>query len=81
MIKTHGFQPQYVVSELNERHFWCMFHASLLNSCREKYRAMGTFTSVYYKSKKGRNIEKEVQEEEQKQLDNGYVELDQPMIE
>ena len=81
MIKTHGFQPQYVVSELNERDLCRMFDASLYNSCREKYRVVGTFTSVYYKSKKGRKTEKEVQEEEQKQLDNGYVELDQPMIE
>lgn len=81
LIENHGFQPQYAVSELNERDFWRMFDASLYNSCREKYRAVGTFMSVYYKSKKGRKTEKEVQEEEQKQLDNGYVELDQPVME
>ena len=58
-----------------------MFDGSLYNSCREKYRALGTFMSVYYKNKKGRNTEKEVREEEQKQLDNAYAELDQPVME
>jgi delta24-sterol reductase len=81
LIENHGFQPQYAVSELNERDFWCMFDGSLYNSCREKYRAVGTFMSVYYKSKKGRKTEKEVREEEQKQLDNAYAELDQPVME
>lgn len=81
LIENHGFQPQYVVSELNERDFWRMFDGSLYNRCREKYRAVGTFMSVYYKSKKGRKNEKEVQEDEQKQLDNVYVELDQPVME
>lgn len=81
LIENHGFQPQYAVSELSEREFWRMFDGSLYNSCREKYRAVGTFMSVYYKSKKGRKTEKEVREEEQKQLDNVYVELDQPVME
>lgn len=81
LIENHGFQPQYAVSELNERDFWRMFDGSLYNSCREKYRAVGTFMSVYYKSKKGRKTEKEVREEEQKQLDNAYAELDQPVME
>jgi len=81
LIENHGFQPQYAVSELSERDFWRMFDGSLYNSCREKYRAVGTFMSVYYKSKKGRKTEKEVREEEQKQLDNAYAELDQPVME
>ena len=81
MIENHGFQPHNVISELNERQVRCMIDVSLCNSCIEKYRAMGTFMSGYYKSKKGRKTENEVQEKEQKQLENGYVELDQPVME
>lgn len=65
LIENHGFQPQYAVSELNEKNFWRMFDAGLYEHCRRKYGAVGTFMSVYYKSKKGRKTEKEVQEAEQ----------------
>ena len=58
-----------------------MIDVSLCNNCRENNRAMGTFMSGYYKSKEGRKTENKVQEEEQKQLDNGYAELDQPEME
>uniref|UniRef100_A0A803LSH8 Delta(24)-sterol reductase n=1 Tax=Chenopodium quinoa TaxID=63459 RepID=A0A803LSH8_CHEQI len=69
LIENHGFQPQYTVSELNEKDFWRMFDASLYEKARRKYGAIGTFTSVYYKSKKGRKSEKEVAEAEKEQAE------------
>eukprot|EP00897_Mesotaenium_endlicherianum_P009031 jgi/Mesen1/8156/ME000438S07260 len=66
MIQNHSFQPQYAVSELSERDFWRMFDRELYFKCREKYGAVGTFMSVYYKSKKGKKTEQEVRDEEQK---------------
>ncbi|XP_027088891.1 delta(24)-sterol reductase [Coffea arabica] len=74
LIENHGFQPQYAVSELTEKNFWRMFDADLYEECRRKYRAVGTFMSVYYKSKKGRKTEKEVQEAEQAILETPYAE-------
>ena len=79
LIENHSFQPQYAVSELNEKDFWRMFDAGLYEHVREKYGAVGTFMSVYYKSKKGRKTEKEVQEAEQAHLETAYAEVDQPM--
>lgn len=76
LIENHGFQPQYAVSELNEKNFWRMFDAGLYEHCRRKYGAVGTFMSVYYKSKKGRKTEKEVQEAEQAHLETAYAEED-----
>ncbi|KAI5671036.1 hypothetical protein M9H77_11400 [Catharanthus roseus] len=78
LIENHGFQPQYAVSELTEKNFWRMFDAELYEQCRRKYKAVGTFMSVYYKSKKGRKTEKEVQEAEQAILETPYAEVDQP---
>ncbi|KAJ6312107.1 hypothetical protein OIU77_013790 [Salix suchowensis] len=74
LIENHGFQPQYAVSELNEKKFWRMFDADLYEHSRKKYGAVGTFMSVYYKSKKGRKTEKEVQEAEQAHLETAYAE-------
>ncbi|KAF5749890.1 putative Cell elongation protein diminuto [Tripterygium wilfordii] len=79
LIENHGFQPQYAVSELSEKAFWRMFDADLYEKCRRSYGAVGTFMSVYYKSKKGRKTEKEVQEAEQAHLEPAYAEVDQPM--
>lgn len=76
LIANHGFQPQYAVSELNEKNFWRMFDAGLYEHARRKYGAVGTFMSVYYKSKKGRKTEKEVQEAEQAQLEAPEAETD-----
>ncbi|KAE8699063.1 Delta(24)-sterol reductase [Hibiscus syriacus] len=76
MIENHSFQPQYAVSELNEKDFWKMFNADLYEHVRKKYGAVGTFMSVYYKCKKGRKTEKEVQEAEQAHLETGYAEAD-----
>ncbi|KAI3889696.1 hypothetical protein MKX03_007718 [Papaver bracteatum] len=76
MIENHGFQPQYAVSELNEKDFWRMFDASLYEDCRKKYGAVGTFMSVYYKCKKGKKTEKEVQEAEQAHLETADAEQD-----
>lgn len=73
LIENHGFQALYAVTELNERDFWRMFDATLYSQCREKYKAIGTFMGVYYKSKKGRKTEKEVQEEENKLHDKAYT--------
>ena len=73
MIKNHSFQPQYAVSELSEKNFWRMFDAGLYEQCRRKYNAIGTFMSVYYKSKKGRKTEKEVQEAEQAIAETAYA--------
>ncbi|KAI7732886.1 hypothetical protein M8C21_015364 [Ambrosia artemisiifolia] len=78
LIENHGFQPQYAVSELDEKKFWRMFDAGLYEKCRNKYGAVGTFMSVYYKSKKGRKTEKEVQEAEKAQVETPYAEADQP---
>ncbi|GAB2234168.1 hypothetical protein Droror1_Dr00003406 [Drosera rotundifolia] len=76
LIENHGFQPQYAVSELSEKNFWRMFDASLYEKCRRKYGAVGTFMSVYYKSKKGKKTEKEVQEAEREvaELETPYAE-------
>ncbi|XP_057430878.1 delta(24)-sterol reductase-like [Lotus japonicus] len=79
LIENHGFQAQYAVSEMSEKSFWRMFDAGLYEHCRRKYRAVGTFMSVYYKSKKGRKTEKEVQEAEQAHLETAYAEVDQPL--
>ncbi|CDY42517.1 BnaC06g03410D [Brassica napus] len=76
LIEKHGYQPQYAVSELDERSFWRMFDVDLYEHCRRKYRAIGTFMSIYYKSKKGRKTEKEVREAEQAHLEAAYAEGD-----
>ncbi|EHA8589221.1 delta(24)-sterol reductase [Cocos nucifera] len=74
LIHNHGFQPQYAVSELTEKNFWRMFDGAHYEHCRRKYRAIGTFMSVYYKSKKGKKTEKEVQEAEAAILEPAYAE-------
>lgn len=74
LIQNHGFQPQYAVSELTEKNFWRMFDGELYDNCRHKYGAVGTFMSVYYKSKKGKKTEKEVQEAEQAIAEQAYAE-------
>ncbi|KAL7001512.1 Delta(24)-sterol [Sarracenia purpurea var. burkii] len=79
LIENHSFQPQYTVTELSEKDFWKMFDAGLYENCRRKYGAVGTFMSVYYKSKKGRKTEKEVQEAEQAHLETACAEVDQPL--
>ncbi|CAL8098207.1 unnamed protein product [Prunus armeniaca] len=79
LIENHGFQPQYAVSELDEKNFWRMFDAGHYEYCRRKYGAVGTFMSVYYKSKKGRKTEKEVQEAEQAILETPSAEVDEPL--
>ncbi|KAJ6822604.1 delta(24)-sterol reductase-like [Iris pallida] len=60
LIRNHGFQPQYSVSELTETNFWRMFDAAHYEHCRKKYGAVGTFMDVYYKCKKGKKTEEEV---------------------
>ncbi|KAL3702197.1 hypothetical protein R1sor_020219 [Riccia sorocarpa] len=79
LIDNNSFQALYAVSELNEQDFWRMFDATLYNKCRVKYKAIGTFMSVYYKSKKGKKTEKEVREEESKSLEDAYVDVEGPM--
>ncbi|KAK8921404.1 Delta(24)-sterol reductase [Platanthera zijinensis] len=74
LIDNHGFQPQYAVSELTEKNFWRMFDGGLYEQCRRKYGAVGTFMSVYYKSKKGRKTEKDVQEAEAAILEPAHAE-------
>jgi delta24-sterol reductase len=73
------FSAGYPVSELNEKNLWRMFDVRLYEHCRRKYGAVGTFMSVYYKSKKGRKMEKEVQEAEQAHLETAYAEVDKPV--
>ncbi|CAD6248873.1 unnamed protein product [Miscanthus lutarioriparius] len=54
LIRNHGYQAQYAVSELSEKDFWRMFDPSPYEHCRRKYGAVGTFMSAaHYKSKKG----------------------------
>ncbi|KAI3787323.1 hypothetical protein L1987_41714 [Smallanthus sonchifolius] len=76
LIENHGFETLYAVSELSEKDFWRMFDGELYEKCRRKYGAVGNFMAVYYKSKKGRKTEKEVQEAENVQLE--APQLDQP---
>eukprot|EP00245_Coleochaete_scutata_P004582 TRINITY_DN17301_c0_g1_i1.p1 TRINITY_DN17301_c0_g1~~TRINITY_DN17301_c0_g1_i1.p1 ORF type:complete len:580 (-),score=128.42 TRINITY_DN17301_c0_g1_i1:523-2220(-) len=66
LIDSNSFQALYAVTELNESDFWRMFDRSLYEKCRAKYSAIGTFMSVYYKSKKGKKTEQEVLREEQR---------------
>lgn len=73
LIQNHGFQPQYSVSELSEHNFWRMFDRSLYDQCRKKYKALGTFMDVYYKSKKGKKTEREVLEAEAAIADTAYA--------
>lgn len=70
LIENHGFETQYAVSELSEKDFWRMFDGELYEKCRRKYGGVGNFMSVYYKSKKGRKTEKEVQEAESVQVES-----------
>ncbi|XP_042434683.1 delta(24)-sterol reductase-like [Zingiber officinale] len=74
LIQNHGFQPQYSVSELTEKNFWRMFDGSHYEHCRQKYGAVGTFMGVYYKCKKGKKTEKEVQDAESEILEPAYAE-------
>ncbi|KAI5073424.1 hypothetical protein GOP47_0011437 [Adiantum capillus-veneris] len=69
LIENNGYQALYTVTELCEADFWRMFDGTLYSECRRKYKALGTFMSVYYKSKKGSKTEKDVQEEELKVID------------
>lgn len=78
LLENHGFQALYAVSELNEKDFWKMYDAGLYEECRKKYGAVGTFMTVYYKTKKGRKSEKEVREAEQAHLETTYAEMEQP---
>lgn len=78
LIENHGFQAQYAVTELTEKNFWRMFDNGLYEKCRRKYKAVGTFMNVYYKSKKGRKTEKEVQEAEQEKSEEETPEVDEP---
>ncbi|XP_008797923.2 delta(24)-sterol reductase-like [Phoenix dactylifera] len=73
LIRNHGFQPQYSVSELTEQNFWRMFDRSLYDQCRKKYKALGTFMDVYYKSKKGKKTEREVLEAEAAIAETAYA--------
>ncbi|XP_038973898.1 delta(24)-sterol reductase-like [Phoenix dactylifera] len=77
LIQNHGFQPQYSVSELTERNFWRMFDRSLYEQCRKKYKAVGTFMDVYYKSKKGKKTEREVLEAEAAITETAYAVAEQ----
>ncbi|KAG0535620.1 hypothetical protein BDA96_04G381200 [Sorghum bicolor] len=52
LIRNHGYQAQYAVSELSEKDFWRMFDPSHYEHCRRKYGAVGSFMSAHYKSKK-----------------------------
>lgn len=74
LIQQHGFQAPYAVSELTEKNFWRMFDCRLYEDCRQKYGAVGTFMSVYYKSKKGKKSKKEVREAEAAALEPAYAE-------
>ncbi|XP_010541850.1 PREDICTED: delta(24)-sterol reductase [Tarenaya hassleriana] len=76
LIENHGYETQYAVTELDEKSFWKMFDGELYGHCRKKYRAVGTFMSIYYKCKKGKKTEKEVREAEQACLETAYAEAD-----
>lgn len=49
---------------MSENDFWKMFDGQLHFKCREKYKAVGTFMGLYYKSKKGKKSLKDVEAEE-----------------
>ncbi|KGN53687.1 delta(24)-sterol reductase [Cucumis sativus] len=77
LIEIHGFQPQHSVTEMSEKEFWKMFDSELYEACRKKYGAIGTFMHVYYKCKKGRKTEKEVEEAEKAQAETAYADVEQ----
>ena len=74
LIRNHGYQAQYAVSELSEKDFWRMFDPSHYEHCRRKYGAVGTFMSAHYKSKKGKKSEEEVLEAEAAILEDADAE-------
>ncbi|GKD08213.1 delta(24)-sterol reductase [Tanacetum coccineum] len=76
LIKNHGFETQYAVSEVSEKDFWKMFDGKLYEKCRRKYKAGGNFMTVYYKSKKGKKTEKEVQEAANVWVETPYAQVD-----
>ncbi|GJS83592.1 delta(24)-sterol reductase [Tanacetum coccineum] len=76
LIENHGFETQYAVSELSENDFWKMFDGELYEKCRIKYGAIGNFMTVYYKSKKGKKTEMEVQEAENVSVETPYALVD-----
>lgn len=49
LIKNHGYQTLYAITELNETDFWKMFDKTLYEHCRKKYDAIGSFMDLYYK--------------------------------
>lgn len=49
LIKVHGYQTLYALTELSEEDFWKMFDKTLYEKCRSKYEACNTFMDVYYK--------------------------------
>nr|GEU43012.1 delta(24)-sterol reductase [Tanacetum cinerariifolium] len=76
LIKNHGFETQYAVSELSEKDFWKMFDGKLYEKCRRKYKAVGNFMTVYYKSEKGKKTEEEVQEAANVWVETPYAQVD-----
>ncbi|CDY42513.1 BnaC06g03450D [Brassica napus] len=47
LIENHGYQPQYAVSELDERSFWRMFDADLYEHCRRKEAEQAHLETAY----------------------------------
>lgn len=74
LIQQHGYQGRYAISELTEKNF-CRI-GRMYEHCRKKYGAVGTFMSVYYRSKKGKKTEKDVQEAEAEIVERAYAEVD-----
>lgn len=52
---------------------------SIMSNAGVNYGAIGSFMSVYYKYKKGRNTVKEVQEAKQDHFEITYAEVDMPV--
>ncbi|MBA0828497.1 hypothetical protein Goarm_013169 [Gossypium armourianum] len=72
VLRGEVFDGAEAVSKMEQ---W-MFDADLYEYARKKYGAVGTFMSGYYKSKEGRETEKEVQEAERAHLETSDAEAD-----
>ncbi|GJU94661.1 boron transporter 4-like protein [Tanacetum coccineum] len=67
-------KTQSAVSSLGERGFWKMFHGKLYDKCPTKFKAVGNFITVSYKSNKGNKTE-EVQAATNVRVETLYVQV------
>lgn len=49
LIKNHGFQALYAITQLSESDFWRMYDKTLYSEMRKKYGGEGSFFDVFTK--------------------------------